>query len=47
MTRETIIAILAKRINDEKEKPNGMKIEQVPVEYREDVEKIIVHATEV
>lgn len=41
MTRETIIAILAKRITDEKGKPDGMKIEDVPIEYREDVaEKI-------
>jgi len=36
-----IVAILAKRINDEKDKPDGMKIEQVPIEYREDVEKVL------
>ena len=42
MDKQTIVAILAKRINDEKNKSDGMKIEQVPVEYREDVKKIIV-----
>ena len=41
MTKEMIAAILAKRINDENDKPDGMKIEQVPVEYREDVEKVL------
>ena len=41
MTKEMIVAILAKRINDEKDKPDGMKIEQVPIEYREDVEKVL------
>lgn len=41
MTREMIVAILAKRITDEKDKPDGMNLTDVPLEYREYVEKLL------